>query len=154
MRVNRNSDVVRDAASSGGVGRSTFYEHFRNKDDVLVAVIDPVFIPLAAAASGRGGRAALRAMLEHVWPQRALARVLFAPPVLAKLQRKLAGMIEARLSESGDGPPLALVAMGAAAGQLAMRKMWLTGEASCSAEAFAEHLHETCQTNVDFPRGI
>jgi AcrR family transcriptional regulator len=143
----RTADVIEAA----GVGRSTFYEHFRNKDDVLVAVIDPVFIPLAAAASGRGSRAALKAMLKHVWPQRALARVLFEPPVLAKLQRKLAGMIETRLTQRSDGPPAGLIAMGAAAGQLAMLRMWLVGEASCSAEAFAEHLHKMGQTNVASP---
>ncbi|WP_395945568.1 TetR/AcrR family transcriptional regulator [Brevundimonas sp.] len=139
-------DAIRtaDVIEAAGVGRSTFYEHFRNKDDVLVAVIDPVFTPLAAAAAGRGARAALKAMLDHIWPQRALARVLFEPPVLTKLQRKLAGMIEARLPESVDGPPTALIAMGAAAGQLAMLRMWLVGEASCSAEVFAEHLLTTC----------
>ncbi len=149
----RRYDAIRtaDVIEAAGVGRSTFYEHFRNKDDVLVAVIDPVFIPLAAAASGRSSRAALKAMLEHVWPQRALARVLFEPPVLAKLQRKLAGMIETRLTEGGEGPPAGLIAMGAAAGQLAMLRMWLVGEASCSAEALAEHLHKTGQTSVAFP---
>lgn len=126
-----------DLIEAAGIGRSTFYEHFRSKDDVLVAVIDPIFMPLAIAAAGRGSRAALRATLEHIWEQRAFARALFEPPLLARLQRKLAGMIEARLPESADGPPAALVAIGAAAGQLAMLRMWLAGEASCSADVLA-----------------
>lgn len=135
----RRYDSIRtaDVIEAAGVGRSTFYEHFRNKDEVLLAVIEPVFIPLAAAASGRGSRAALKAMLEHVWPQRALARMLFEPPLLLKLQRKLATMIEARLSETQEGASSTLAAMGAAAGQLAMLRMWLVGEVSCSTDVLA-----------------
>lgn len=135
-------DTIRtaDLIEAAGIGRSTFYEHFRSKDDVLVAVIDPIFLPLAIAATGRGCRMALRATLEHVWEQRAFARVLFEPTLLAKLQRKLAGMIEARLPAFPDGPPPGLVAMGAAAGQLAMLRMWLVGEASCPADVLAQEL--------------
>lgn len=138
----RRYDAIRtsDLIEAAGVGRSTFYEHFRNKDDVLVTVIDPIFGPLAAAASGRGSQAAVKAMLDHVWEQRALARVLFEPPLLIKLQRKLAGMIETRAPPVTEGPPPALLAMGAAAGQLAMLRMWLVGEASCSADVLAEQL--------------
>lgn len=130
----RTADIIEAA----DVGRSTFYEHFRNKDDVLVAVMEPLFIPLADAAAGRGGVGAVRFMLEHVWGQRAGARLLFEPPMAAKLQRKLAAMIEARLPEAATGSaPPALVAMGAAAAMLAMLRMWLTGEAACSSEVLA-----------------
>lgn len=138
----RRYDTIRTAEliEAAGVGRSTFYEHFRNKDDVLVSIIDPLFIPLAAAATGRASRIAVKAMLNHVWEQRALARVLFEPPLQMKLQRNLAGMIEARLLPSPGGPPPPLVAMGAAASQLAMLRMWLGGEASCSPEILADQL--------------
>lgn len=131
----RTSDVI----ESAGVGRSTFYEHFRNKDEVLVAVIEPLFAPLADAAAGRGDLFALRLVLDHLWTQRAAGRVLFEPPLAAKLQRKLAAMIETRLpaSTEANGPPPSLIAMGAAASRLAMLRMWLIGEASCPSEALA-----------------
>ena len=138
----RRYDAIRtgDLIAAAGVGRSTFYEHFRNKEDVLVAVIEPIFLPLAVAAAGRGSRAALRATLEHLWEQRALARPLFEPPLVSRLQKKLAGMIEARLSPVDGGPPVRLIAMGAAAQQLAMLRMWLAGEASCSTDVLARQL--------------
>jgi AcrR family transcriptional regulator len=130
----RTADVIEAA----GVGRSTFYEHFRNKDEVLVAVIEPLFTPLANAAAGQGNLGSVQFMLDHIWEQRAAARVLFDPPLAIKLQRKLAAMIEARLAKGeGETPPASLIAMGAAAQRLAMLRMWLTGEATCSSEALA-----------------
>lgn len=133
----RTADVI-DAA---GIGRSTFYEHFRNKDDVLVAIIEPLFAPLADAATGRGQLGSVQFMLDHVWEQRAAARLLFEPPLGAKLQRKLAAMIEARLpGADGASAPAPLVAMGMAAGMLAMLRMWLVGEVACSSEVLARRL--------------
>lgn len=129
-----------DLIEAAGVGRSTFYEHFRNKDEVLVAVIEPLFIPLADAASGQGKAAALRMILEHVWTQRSAARVLFEPPLGPKLHRKLAAMIEARLPSGEADTPTSLIAAGAAARTLAMLRMWLAGEASCSPEALARQM--------------
>lgn len=133
----RTADVIEAA----GIGRSTFYEHFRNKDDVLVAVIEPLFAPLADAAAGRGKLGPVLFMLDHVWEQRAAGRMLFEPPMAAKLQRKLAAMIEARLpgAEAGATPP-SLAAMGAAASILAMLRMWLVGEVACSSDSLARQL--------------
>ncbi len=132
LMFSRRYDAIRtaDVITEAGVGRSTFYEHFRNKDEVLVAVIDPLFIPLADAAVGRGDVWRLEAMLAHLWEQRSLGRMLFAPGLLDKLQRKLAAMIVTRLEETDAGPP-ALIAAGRAAGQLAMLRQWMTGEVSC-----------------------
>ena len=135
----RTADVIEAA----GVGRSTFYEHFRNKDEVLVAVIEPLFNPLADVAAGRGTLGSVQFMLDHVWEQRAAGRMLFEPPLAIKLQRKLAAMIEARLPETEeDTPPRVLVAMGSAAAILAMLRMWLAGEVACSSEALARRLLE------------
>lgn len=141
LMFSRRYDAIRtaDVIVEAGVGRSTFYEHFRNKDEVLVAVIDPLFIPLADAAAGRGDVYRVQAMLEHLWEQRSLGRMLFAPALLDKLQRKLAAMIAARLGD-GDGAVNALIAAGAAAGQMAILRQWMTGEVSFPAADLARLL--------------
>lgn len=133
----RTAELIAEA----DVGRSTFYEHFRSKDDVLIAVIDPIFAPLAQAATGQGSDASLTFTLEHLWEQRGMARMLFEPGLLSKLQRKLAGMIEARMPvQAEDHAPNAMVAMGVATGQLAILRVWLTGEVACPARTLARHL--------------
>jgi AcrR family transcriptional regulator len=135
----RTADLIAEA----GIGRSTFYEHFRNKEEVLLVALDPIFLPLANAAAGRASLAYLRMTLEHVWEQRAVGRALFDPGLIPKLQRKLATMIEARLDKREAGAvPSALAASGIAAAQLAILRMWLTGEASCPADALARHLRD------------
>ncbi|WP_051651133.1 TetR/AcrR family transcriptional regulator [Brevundimonas bacteroides] len=135
----RTTDLIEEA----GVGRSTFYEHFRNKDDVMVWAIDPVFEPLAEAGAGRASLPRLHFVLDHLWERRALARVMFEPPLGPKLQRKLAAMIEARLPSDRAGTvPAALTAAAVAASQLAVLRLWLTGEVPCEPGILARQLTE------------
>lgn len=135
--------------AEAGIGKSTFYEHFRNKEDVLVAAIDPLFVPLAEAAVGRGGLIPLRAMLDHIWEQRALWRVLFDGGPLVRLQRKLAGMIEARLEETSTAStvPHGLSARASAAAQLTAIRAWVTGEVSCPSVDLATWLMQQGRTS-------
>lgn len=129
-----------DLIEAAGVGRSTFYEHFRSKDDVFVAIIEPIFAPLADAAAGRGTVVRVQMILDHVWEQRAAARVLFEPPLSGRLQRKLAAMIEGRLEPPQGGVSPSLIAAGAAASTLATLRAWLAGETPCASSDLARHL--------------
>ncbi|MFN3838054.1 MAG: TetR/AcrR family transcriptional regulator [Brevundimonas sp.] len=133
----RTADLVQAA----GVGRSTLYEHFQSKEAVLDAVVEPILMPLALAGAGLGNTARLKVMLDHLWERRALTRHLFEAPLQTRLQRRLAGMIEAKLAiRSDDIGPVSLVARGAAARQLAMLQMWLSGETACHPNDLANTL--------------
>lgn len=129
-----------DLIESAGVGRSTFYEHFRSKDEVFVAIIEPLFAPLADASAGQGAAARVQMILDHIWEQRAAARQLFEPPLAGRLQRKLAAMIEERMDPTAGPVPAALIAAGLAASTLATLKSWLAGETPCSSLDLARHL--------------
>ena len=140
-RDQRYDDIRTDElVAAAGIGRSTFYEHFCGKDEVLLAAMEPVLLTLANAMAGRASRTQLRALLQHLWDRRSLGRVILSSRAAALVQRRLAAMIEARLEAPGTGVPASLVAMAAASAELAVLRMWLGGEASCEADALAGQL--------------
>lgn len=132
---------ITDLTVSANVGRATFYEHFSGKDDALLAAMEPILLALANAAAGRASRAGLRSVLDHVWQQRATGRILLDSSAAKKLQRRLACMIAARMDErAADIAPAILTAAALAAAQLVMLRMWVAGEAGCSADALARKM--------------
>ena len=122
------------------VGRSTFYEHFRSKDDILIASMGGMFEVLADAACPDAPRAALDRLVAHFWSNRQLARAVLAPPIEGKLRRALAAKIEERLAAQADAErftPRRIVAVQIAAAQLALLDAWTRGELSAGAGEIA-----------------
>ena len=131
---------VADIIENADVGRSTFYDHFKSKDDVLLRSIEPLFDILADAAVGRVVRERLFFVLSHFWDQRALARIIFGPALFFKLSRKLVDMIEPRLEREGGALPIRARAIDLAASQLGVIKAWLAGEFTCEIDTLADYL--------------
>lgn len=137
LALDRRYDGIRvtDLIAEAGIGRATFYEHFRGKDEVLLAAMEPILDPMARAALGRPVAAHLRATLDHGWQQRMVGRIVLDSSAGGKLQRRLAEMIATDLD---DAPiPAALPATAIAAAQIAMLRLWLGGTAPCTAQALA-----------------
>jgi AcrR family transcriptional regulator len=75
-----------DVADLGGVARATLYNHFRTKDDVLLAVVEAEAHRLAdvgLALAPRGLEAALGAVCDELAVHPALRKVLLEEPALA-----------------------------------------------------------------------
>lgn len=125
--------TVGDIVARADIGRSTFYDHFRGKDEVLLASMSWMFAILADAACGDAPGAALEGLVDHFWSNRRLARAVLAPTMEPKLRRALADALEARLPASPGASERRIAAVRIAAGQLGLLGAWTRGELSADA---------------------
>jgi len=135
---------VGDVLARSGVARSTFYEHFRNKDALLAASLDAPFRTLAALVGGRADVNQVQAILDHFWQNRALARSLFQGSALRIVRHTLVVHVEDTLTQAQRSRlriPVRLAAHGLADGLFSPVVAWLMGEAKCSARELASALH-------------
>lgn len=145
----RVGDVVREA----DVGRSTFYQHYSGKEDLLVASMAGILDILADVCEGDADVSALERILRHFWEQRALARELFAGPpsehVAPRITRELARRIELRIEARGaPAIPHRLIALQTAEAQFALIKAWLSGAAQATPEDVARAMHRSTRASL------
>jgi AcrR family transcriptional regulator len=139
---------VHDVALDAGVGRSTFYEHFRGKDDLLLESMNGIFGVLARAIDGREDPA-LEHVLAHFWDVRPQARYFFTGPPAqdtgARIVRELARRIELRLAALPGRPMIAgpLLALQVAESELALVRGWLAGIGEATPAELAAAIRRT-----------
>jgi len=119
--------TVRDVIARANVGRSTFYEHFDGKLDVLEEAMSVVLVPLADAVGTPRAGEGLRFVVDHVRAQRKLALGLVGGAARPHVARLLASVIERRIESGVAHEPAMrpLVAAAVASAQLALLECWL-----------------------------
>jgi AcrR family transcriptional regulator len=152
--LSRRYDEIRiaDILSESGVSRSTFYEHFASKDELLSASIEGPFLILAGMVCNESSTRHVEGLLVHFWENRALARGLFQGAAHQALRRKLIGCIESRLDNSARnklGIPRRLVAHALADGMFSPIVAWLLGEATCDAGDLAVALQRSTAASIE-----
>ena len=126
--------TVAELIDLAGIGKSTFYEHYKGKDDLLRTMMDGMLTELAAAAAGTIERAKLRGLVAHFWDNRRLGKAVFGPQMGPTIRRRLAELIERALD---DQTPISRGAKRASAsyiagGQVGLLHAWLSGEFSAN----------------------
>ena len=104
-----NNVTVQDVLDRSGVGRSTFYLHYRDKDDLLVSQLEMFLEMMSTSLSVRNDKsnrvAPVAEMFDHIGNQNKLARVLSDSGHLKEFfdlaEGYFARGIERRLNESG-----------------------------------------------------
>jgi AcrR family transcriptional regulator len=137
----RDFDDIRipDILSAADVARSTFYQHFKSKDDLLCSVMAPILGPLAQAGSQREPSQHLLFVAQHLWENRRLGRAVFTGTTRVAIVRQLTREIELLLVAAGSAPslPIAYVASVIAQWEIASLEEWLSGRHRCDANAWA-----------------
>lgn len=135
--------TVDGIAARANVGRSTFYMHFRSKEDILQHTLSHPNGALARMLDADAVAAEVVPMLEHFHSQRRINRVFYAEPVRTIWVRHLAGMLEARLAQrkcSKPKLPLPLIAYHLADLQIGLIAKWLQGRHALKPDVVAEAL--------------
>ncbi len=153
--------TVRDIIEHANVGRSTFYEHFENKDDILRRSLRPVFGVLADAIGTTGRPEALEEMLAHFRENIRLTRALLQSATQYLMSTILADLIEERLRAlpiaSRDAQPLipiASIAAHLAGGQLALIESWLSSKIPCSCAELAHAIRASANASLQTLSGV
>ena len=142
---------IADVIEKAEVGRSTFYQHYSNKDDILRAVMDGGFEALADAISGGEHTQFLEDWLDIFWMNRRAGRVLLSGPTRAPISRELAERVAERLTrieaKSPRRPPAALKLVAAliAESQLGLIQAWISGHTAATSRQLDETLRQAAQ---------
>ncbi len=165
--IQRRYDEIRvgDIVEEADVGRSTLYEHYRDKDELLIRSMSGFFDVLADAAREASDEESRKSIvrelvivLDHFWQNRDAGRYLLSGPparhLFPRLTRELAQRIEVRLQcrlrERGGEPrlPLRLIALQASEAQFGLIKAWLRGDSACSPAVLADGLRRSTLASV------
>lgn len=128
--------------AQANVGRSTFYEHYRSKGDLLRASIEAPFTCLAALVVPAASPADIVPVLRHFRDNQHVARVLLGSSTRPLLSQALAACIALKLAHTPSFPA-AIAARMIADAQLALIDAWIVGRPACTVEVAADALQRS-----------
>jgi len=158
MEKGYNAITVSDIIERANVGRSTFYAHYRDKDNLLVSEFAPVVDVLSLHsphnAAGNPFFPSL-GLFQHVGEQHKLYKVLVwgsgADLPFKYMQKLLSEKIEQGLNRSGRGfdIPLPILANFVAGSFLTLLKWWMDNKTLYSAEQIDEIFQKLTMPGIE-----
>ncbi|MBL4811261.1 MAG: TetR/AcrR family transcriptional regulator [Rhodobacteraceae bacterium] len=116
------------------VARSTFYIHFRNLDDLLLAHIGPQIERFAQGLQDSAKRDQVLVMVEHFWEQRRLSELWRD----ARFRDLFEDALQAALAR--NAPARAAMTRHQAAGVTAVLRHWIAGRITARPDQLAQTL--------------
>lgn len=142
--------TVSDIVERANVGRSTFYEHFENKDDLFRHSLRSIVPALADAVCDDCDRTRLDMVVRHFWDRRDVMPTMTGGSARVVMIGYLAEEIETRLArrhrqtKRAAGLPLHLIATQIAEAQWGLLTAWISSH-GVPAERVAEALATSSQ---------
>lgn len=121
-----------DVIDKAQVARSTLYDHFGGRDDLLLEAIKMPLRALAEVGAGDGKPEPLIAMLEHFRSRRQDALDLLTGPLRHRINRNVAAMISERDERLDEKSAIHIAEL-----LFGFVRLWLAGETAYSAETLA-----------------
>lgn len=130
-----------DIARCAGVGRSTFYEHYRGKEGLLLSTIRRPLEPLATLVDQVVDEDAILGALDHYWTNRNNSRAVRRDSSRRAMVRVLADVLAQRLRSRGEPEPSAK-RLGSLVAELSFGAItgWLAGTVDMTPVALASAL--------------
>jgi len=137
---------TKDLIQKAGVGRSTFYEHFGDKGDVLSQSLEYPMSIFASALTGKVDDENLLFILTHFWERRMFARIILQHPTRAVVDNCLRVLILKNLRTVKDDDAHASFLT---SGYLSLLNDWLTGRINCDAKDMSEYIKIYAMKHID-----
>jgi AcrR family transcriptional regulator len=144
--VERGYEAIRvgDIIARAGVGRSTFYEHYRSKHALYAQSLERIAAHIAVIVDPSTKADDLIPLFEHFWQNRGRSRRLNNATARRELVRALARLLATRLAPSGgcrtSPEPLTVLAFALAELLVGTVTAWQAGEVGCNPTQFTREL--------------
>lgn len=126
---------VKDVVQLAGVGRSTFYDHFDDKTELLIASMDWMLSVLASCAAGTCKTKDVVELVSHINENRDIGRMVLNSSSATYLIRELAERIT---QQRGS---LSIESISHANSYFGVLRSWLSDELRVSDAEIAQWLH-------------
>jgi AcrR family transcriptional regulator len=138
---------VQDVCARADVGRSTFYTHFADREELLLSGFDDLKLALRASRSGPFGF--VGGLVAHVDDNRALARHVMSrrggPPVRPRMMALVVELMEEELAQSMPAGPRRAATARLLAGGLVDLLLWRLEEPGFTAAETEALFRAFCQ---------
>lgn len=153
---------VSDIIEKANVGRSTFYQHYKSKDDMLASSMHVLLTTLADSVKPESSQDDVLALLQHFWENRKFAPRIFGSTarrvIISALADKIESVVKIENKKRKVIPdiPSNLIAHQIAESQMIIIIDWLLGRGSCTDIVLARHINNCSQSifssQLNFPK--